>query len=140
VVAYDARDGTMIWDTAPPPGPRWTTSAPAIDPLAQYVFVYCLDGAIHRYDIQDGVEAAGEGWPVMITKKGDVENGSSNIAMATARDGNTYLYMPIAAYPEPGDEGDYQGHLVTVNIHTGQARVFNALCSDRPIVFDASGG
>ena len=140
VVAYDVRDGRMVWHTEPPPGPRWTTSAPAIDPRAQYVFAYCLDGAIHRYDIQDGSEAAGDGWPVVVTKKGDVEKGSSNITMATARDGRTYLYMTIAAYPEPGDEGDYQGHLVAVNIDTGEARVFNALCSDRAIVFDAGDG
>jgi outer membrane protein assembly factor BamB len=60
--------------------------------------------------------------------------------VATARDGHTYLYMSIAAYPEPGDDGDYQGHLVTVNIDSGQAHVFNALCSDREMIFDASGG
>ena len=24
VVAYDARDGKMVWHTEPPPGPRWT--------------------------------------------------------------------------------------------------------------------
>src|SRR5438105_2388750 len=140
VVAYEAREGKMIWHTEPPPGPRWTTSAPAIDPYSQYVFAYCLDGAIHRYDIRDGSEAAGEGWPVLITKKGDVEKGSSNIAIATARNGRTYLYMTIAAYPEPGDDGDYQGHLVTINLDGGEARVFNALCSDRPIIFDSSGG
>jgi hypothetical protein len=140
VVAYDVREGKIVWHTEPPAGPRWTTSAPAIDPRAQYVFAYCLDGAIHRYAIADGSEAAGDGWPAVITRKGDVEKGSSNIAIATARDGNTYLYMTIAAYPEPGDEGDYQGHLVAVNIDTGAARVFNALCSDHAIVFDAGGG
>src|ERR1041385_6590063 len=140
VVAYDVREGKIVWHTEPPAGPRWTTSAPAIDPRAQYVFAYCLDGAIHRYAIADGSEAAGDGWPAVITRKGDVEKGSSNIAIATARDGNTYLYVIIAAPPEPGDEGDYQGHLVAVNIDTGAARVFNALCSDHAIVFDAGGG
>src|SRR5437588_865102 len=48
VVAYEAREGKMIWHTEPPPGPRWTTSAPAIDPYSQYVFAHCLDGAINR--------------------------------------------------------------------------------------------
>jgi outer membrane protein assembly factor BamB len=140
VAAYDARDGRLVWKTDPPAGPRWTTSAPAIDPRARYVFAYCLDGRIHRYAIGDGAEVTGSGWPALVTKKGEVEKGSSNIVMATAHDGRTYLYMTIAAYPEPGDEGDYQGHLVVVDVDSGEARVFNALCSDRPIIFDDRGG
>jgi outer membrane protein assembly factor BamB len=140
VVAYDARDGKIVWHTEPPAGPRWTTSAPAIDPRAQSVYAYCLDGRIHRYALSDGAEITGDGWPVLITKKGDVEKGSSNIAIATARNGQTYLYMTIAAYPEPGDDGDYQGHLVTVSLHDGAVHVFNALCSDRDMIFDAGGG
>ena len=47
--------------------------------------------------------------------------------------------MTIAAYPEPGDEGDYQGHLVAVDLASGARRVFNALCSDRAEIFDAGG-
>src|SRR5213079_584258 len=111
VVAYDAHSGEMAWHTEPPAGPRWTTSAPAIDPRTRYVFAYCLDGFIHRYGIGDGEEITGDGWPVLLTKKGGVEKGSSNIIIATARDQHTYLYMSIAAYPEPGDDGDYQGHM-----------------------------
>ena len=140
LVAYDVRDSKMVWQTNPPKGPRWTTSSPAADPRANFVFAYCLDGRIHRYAIANGAEVSGGGWPVLLTKKGDVEKGSSNIIIATARDDRTYLYMTIAAYPEPGDEGDYQGHLVAIDVDSGEARVFNALCSDRPIIFDDKGG
>lgn len=140
VMAVDALSGDVVWQTTPPPGPRWTTSSPAVDPWARFVFAYCLDGYVHKYALDDGHEIIGDGWPVLITRKGDVEKGSSNLAMATTEDGHTYLYMTIAAYPEPGDEGDYQGHLVTVDIDSGERRIFNALCSDREVIFDASGG
>ncbi len=140
VVALNAHTGDILWLTAPPYGPRWTTSSPAVDPLARFVFAYCLDGRLHKYAIEDGQEIGGGGWPVLVTKKGDVEKGSSNITIATARNGHTFLYMTIAAYPEPGDDGDYQGHLVTVDIDSGAKHIFNALCSDRETIFDASGG
>src|SRR2546430_2203926 len=45
--------------------------------------------------------------------------------------GINYLYATIAAYPDPGDAGDYQGHLVAINLANGEQHVFNALCSDR---------
>jgi outer membrane protein assembly factor BamB len=140
VMAIEAISGEVVWQTAPPPGPRWTTSSPAVDPRGQFVFAYCLDGAVHKYGIEDGREFFGGGWPALITRKGDVEKGSSNITIAITDDEHTYLYMTIAAYPEPGDEGDYQGHLVAVDIDSGERRIFNALCSDREMIFDASGG
>jgi len=49
--------------------------------------------------------------------------------------------MTTAGYPEPdpGDEGDYQGHLVTIDLDTGTQNVFNAACSDRPMHFIENG-
>lgn len=138
VMAVDARNGEMLWQTTPPPGPRWTTSSPAVDPEGQFVFAYCLDGAIHKYDLRTGDEVRDGRFPAVATTKGEVEKGSSNIVLAKAANGETYLYMTLAAYPEPGDDGDYQGHLVTININTGEKRVFNALCSDRTEIFDDS--
>jgi outer membrane protein assembly factor BamB len=138
VIALDADHGTLVWQTPPPAGPRWTTSSPAVDPKRQFVFAYGLDGYVHKYAIENGKEAIGDGWPELITLKGDVEKGSSNIAVATAQNGSTYLYMPTSAYPDPGDDGDYQGHLVTIDLDTGRQNVFNALCSDRPIHFRSS--
>jgi outer membrane protein assembly factor BamB len=139
LLAFDANNGVRIWQTDRPQGPRWTTSSPAVDPSAKYVFGYALDGYVHRYEIATGEEATGPGWPALITRKGDVEKGSSNIMMATARNRRTYLYMTVAGYPDPGDEGDYQGHLVTVDIASGKQHVFNALCSDSDEHFDVGG-
>jgi outer membrane protein assembly factor BamB len=137
LVAMDANSGVRIWQTDPPEGPRWTTSSPAAS--GNYVFAYSLDGYVHRYDIATGEEVTGPGWPALITLKGDVEKGSSNITIATAKNHRTYLYMTIAAYPDPGDAGDYQGHLVTVDIASGEQHVFNALCSDSDEHFAVGG-
>jgi outer membrane protein assembly factor BamB len=130
-VAVDAATGKTVWQTEPPDGPRWTTSSPAVDPTHTFVYGYSLDGYIHRYMVRSGEEVKGPGWPALITLKGDVEKGSSNISIATAADGRTFLYMTIAAYPDPGDAGDYQGHVVAVDLSSGEQHVFNALCSDR---------
>ena len=139
LVAMDASTGVRMWQTEPPEGPRWTTSSPAVDPSGIYIFGYALDGYVHRYELATGEEAIGPGWPALITLKGDVEKGSSNITIATARNHRSYLYMTIAAYPDPGDDGDYQGHLVTVDIESGEQHVFNALCSDSDEHFDVGG-
>ena len=139
LIALTERDGKVVWTTTPPEGPRWTTASPAIDPNRLYVYAYALDGYVHKYKIEDGTEITTGGWPELITDKGDVEKGSSAISIATARDGNTYLYMAVAGYPDPGDEGDYQGHLTTINLATGVQHTFNAACSDRDMHFLATG-
>lgn len=140
LAAINAVTGEAVWHTEPPQGPRWTTSSPAIDPNREYVYAYGLDGYVHKHRVTDGVEVKTGGFPQLITRKGDVEKGSSNISIATTDDGENYLYMTTSAYPEPGDDGDYQGHLVAINLQTGQQRLFNALCSDRPFHFDAGRG
>jgi hypothetical protein len=139
VIAMDAEGGAELWSTTPPKGPRWTTSTPAVDPNHLYVYAYCLDGYIHKYAIADGSEITGDGWPELVTLKGAVEKGSSALSIATAGDGVTYLYATIAAYPEPGDDGDYQGHLVTINLATGAQNVFNGGCSDKQFHFVENG-
>jgi outer membrane protein assembly factor BamB len=131
VMALETASGQVVWQTNPPAGVRWTTSAPAVDPQHRWVFAYCLDGFIHRYALNDGHEVTGNGWPQLITTKTDVEKGSSSIRIATAANGHTYLYLPTAAYPDPGDEGDYQGHVTTIDIDSGDQWVFNAACSDK---------
>ena len=131
VVALDAFGGNTVWETTPPLGVRWTTSTPAIDPEKRFVFAYCLDGYIHRYAIEDGSEVTGGGWPQLVSTKTEVEKGSSALRIATAANGRTYLYMPTAAYPDPGDAGDYQGHVTSIDINGGDQWVFNAACSDK---------
>lgn len=131
LIAFNAGTGAVMWSTTPPSGPRWTTSSPALDPNRLFVYAYTLDGYVHRYSVATGDEVRGDGWPELITLKGDVEKGSSALSIATSANGDTYLYMTIAAYPEPGDDGDYQGHLVAINVTTGTQNVFNAQCSDK---------
>src|SRR5262249_5300431 len=129
---------TMIWTQRSNPGACvinhgtsdcYTTSSPAIDPNRQYVYSYGLDGYAHKYRVGDGLEVIGGGWPQVVTRKPGVEKVSSALSIATAKDGSGYLYVPVGGYP--GDAGDYQGHLTSINLATGAQRVFNALCSDQ---------
>lgn len=139
LIALDATSGNELWSATPPEGPRWTTSSPALDPGRTLVYVYGLDGYVHRHAVSTGREIVGGGWPQLITLKGEVEKGSSAISIATTPGGEHYLYMTTAGYPEPGDAGDYQGHLVAINLDTGTQRVFNSACSDQDIHFLQNG-
>ncbi|HEX3108707.1 MAG TPA: PQQ-binding-like beta-propeller repeat protein [Thermoanaerobaculia bacterium] len=129
-MAFDAHTGEGIWSTAAPLGPRWTTSSPAVDPDRTSVYSYGLDGYVHKYQMSTGFEVK-EGWPQLVTLKPDVEKCSSPLTIATAANGHTYLYAAIAAYPIPGDDGDYQGHVVAIDLNGNSQNVFNALCSDQ---------
>jgi len=140
LLALDPSTGETLWHTPPPTGPRWTTASPAVDPSRTYVYSYGLDGFIHRYAIADGSEIGGDGWPQLVTLKPEVEKCSSALSVVTTKSGDHYLYAAIAAYPDPGDEGDYQGHVVAINLDSGERHVFNALCSDKDMHFtDAVG-
>jgi outer membrane protein assembly factor BamB len=130
-LAFDARNGELLWTTTPPLGPRWTTSSPAVDPSRRNVYSCGLDGYIHKYNVSTGSEVTGDGWPQLLTLKPDVEKCSSPLTIATSAGGLNYLYAAIAAYPDPGDDGDYQGHVVAVDLDTNKQIVFNALCSDQ---------
>jgi outer membrane protein assembly factor BamB len=147
IVALDAHDGTIIWERENGPGDChinggasacYTTSSPAIDPNGQFVYSYGLDGFVHKYAVGDGAETTDGGWPELTTRKGYDEKGSSALNIATARDGTSYLYVAHAGYP--GDRGDYQGHLTTINLADGAQHVFNAACSDRADVHFFSQG
>src|SRR4029077_10459647 len=43
VIAVDAQHGAIFWQTTAPPGPRWTTSSPVVDPQKRFVFAYGLE-------------------------------------------------------------------------------------------------
>ncbi len=141
ILALDARTGAPLWMQQNPPGdcrvnnelgPCFTTSSPAIDPNRQYVYSYGLDGYVHKYRVEDGTEITSGGWPELTTLKGFDEKASSALSVATARDGVSYLYVTHAAYPrDPGDLGDYQGHVTTINLMDGTQHVFNAACSNQ---------
>lgn len=147
IVALDAHDGTQIWQHAYGPGDCringgatacYTTSSPAIDPNKRFVYSYGLDGYVHKYAVGDGAESSDGGWPELATRKGSDEKGSSALNIATAKNGTSYLYVAHAGYP--GDRGDYQGHLTTINLADGSQHVFNAACSDQADVHFSAGG
>jgi outer membrane protein assembly factor BamB len=138
-VALDAATGAIVWMTTPPAGPRWTTSSPAVAPARDVVYSYGLDGRVHCYLISNGEEITGNGWPQLVTLKGDVEKVSSALTIVTTNEERSFLYVTTAGYPDPGDEGDYQGHLVIIDLGTGEQKVFNAACSDMAIHFAPNG-
>lgn len=141
--ALNARTGATVWsvlhgsDTcqinnpAPVPNPSnpcHTNASPAIDPNRQYIYAYGLDGYAHKHQVADGIEVFGGGWPELATTKPFNEKGSSALSIATTPSG-TFLYVANGGYP--GDQGDYQGHLTTINLATGAQHVFNTLCSNQ---------
>ncbi len=141
ILGVDAHSGTTVWQhqfgvtgchVANTSTPCFTTSSPAVDPNHQYVYTYGLDGYVHKIRVGDGTEITGSGWPELATTKGNVEKGSSALSIATANSGVSYLYVTNAGYP--GDAGDYQGHLTSIDLAIGTQHVYNALCSDQPDV------
>lgn len=142
ILALDAQTGTLVWSKQYGPGsctinngtsPCYTTSSPAIDPGKAYVYSYGLDGYVHKYQVGNGVEVKTGGWPELVTLKGFNEKGSSALSMATTSTGTSYLYVAIAGYP--GDQGDYQGHITTINLANGSQQVFNMVCSNQAVHF-----
>ena len=142
ILALDAHTLAQVWGRQYGPGSChinngsgvcYTTSSPAVDPNRQYVYSYGLDGYVHKYAADSGVEVTGGGWPELVTTKGYDEKESSALAVATAKNGVSYLYVAQAGYP--GDNGDYQGHVTTISLADGSQHVFNANCSDQAVHF-----
>jgi len=132
LLALDAASGAVLWSKlAQTQG--YTHSTPAVDPNRQYVYSYTGDGKVHKFRVGDGEEILDQGWPQLVTLKPNVEHGASALAIGTTADGARYLYAVTNGYM--GDGGDYQGHLTTINLATGEQTVFNALCSDVPVHF-----
>jgi outer membrane protein assembly factor BamB len=139
IVALDADTGAQIWLQQPASGPApKTASSPAIDPNRQFVYSFGLDGKVHKFGVGDGTEVVDGRWPEVATLKPEIEKSSSALTFATAADGHTYLYATTSnmAY----DEGDYQGHITSIDLSTGAQTVFNTLCSNRPVHFTHEDG
>ena len=142
LVALDLHTGAQLWSVSfgagtckiNGTGPTcYTTSSPVADQTAGFVYTYGLDGKVHKVAMGSGVETTTAPWPVVATLKNFDEKGSSALALATAANGHTYLYAANAGYP--GDNGDYQGHVTTIDLATGTSNVFNTLCSDQAVHF-----
>jgi outer membrane protein assembly factor BamB len=143
ILAIDAHTGVTVWQNQYPPGSCtvngngslacFTTSSPAIDPARTFVYAYGLDGNVHKYSAGSGAEVTGSGWPEATTLKPFNEKCSSALAIATAASGSSYLYVAHGGYP--GDNGDYQGHVTSINLSTGAQNVFNTACSSETVHF-----
>ena len=142
LLALDAHSGAQVWIAPHPVGscvlfdgktPCFTTSSPAVDPSLQYVYTYALDGYAHKHRVGDGSEVTGNGWPVQVTLRPNLEKGSSALSIVTTASGASYLYMTNAAYPSVEGDGGYayQGHLTAINLADASTHVFNAACSNR---------
>jgi outer membrane protein assembly factor BamB len=136
IVAIDAHGGYRIWMQQPALGPAPATfSSPAIDPGKSFVYSAGLDGKVHKYSISDGTEILDSGWPQIVTAKPEIEKISSALSFATAGDGNTYLYATTSN--SNNDQGDYQGHIVAIDLGSGVRNVFNAVCSNGQVLYAA---
>jgi outer membrane protein assembly factor BamB len=130
--AVDADRGAIVWSHSTS-GPNITTSTPAADPSRQWIYAPGVDGFVHRLSASTGTESLRGGFPVRITWMPEVEKDAAALNVA---DG--YLYAVTSGYY--GDFGNYDGHVVTVQLNTGEVRVFNSLCSDIAELLGASGG
>jgi outer membrane protein assembly factor BamB len=139
-LALDAHTGAQLWAKQYGPAsclvaageqasqPCYTTSSPALDPSGHFVYSYGLDGYVHKYSVSTGVETHDTNWPELVTLKPAYEKETSALSVGTVASGRSYLYVATSGYL--GDEGDYQGHVTSIELATGTQHVFNALCSD----------
>jgi outer membrane protein assembly factor BamB len=134
LAALDAASGRVVWMQQPATGPRFTASAPAIDPGRQFVYSYGLEGRVHKYRVGDGGEVTGAGWPEVATLKPENEKVSPALAIATAANGHRYLYVANSG-AHALDMGDYQGHITAIDLGSGAQQVWNAACSDQAVHF-----
>lgn len=121
--ALNASNGAIRWSQSTTGPSRCTTAGPVVDSTGRWVYAPGLDGKAHRYGTLTGQETRGSGWPVPVTLMPDVEKIS-----ATPTISGTRLYVTTSGFI--GDQGHYQGHVVTIDLVHGGALVFNSLCSN----------
>lgn len=121
--ALDANTGSQLWSKSTRGPTRCTTAGPAVDPSGRWVYAPGFDGRVHRYQSATGKEDRTRGWPQLVTRMPDVEKVAATLTVT-----KKYLYVTTSGFI--GDQGHYQGHLVTINLATGRSHVFNSLCSN----------
>jgi outer membrane protein assembly factor BamB len=130
IMAIDAADGTVVWSQSTTGSSQHASSSPAVDAAHAFVYSFGVDGFVHKYAIGTGTEVMSggpTGWPQAITLKPDVEKVASGLTIASTG-GTEYLVAVTNGYD--GDGGDYQGHVVSINLSNGVQTVFNAMCSN----------
>ena len=139
LLALDADSSTLnvLWSKRPLGAGLVTNGAAAVGPDLLHVYAYGLDGKVHKYQVGDGSEVVGNGWPQVSSLKPEHEKGAAGLGIATAQNGTSYLYSVVSGYID--DTNDYQGHITAIDLGTGAQTVFNAQCSDLTIHFVANG-
>jgi outer membrane protein assembly factor BamB len=123
-LGIDATTGKIAWRYTTH-GPNYTHSSPAEDPSGKAIYAPGVDGKVHKLNPATGHEMSGAGFPARITRMPGSEANESSLNVA-----NGYLYATISGYD--GDAPPYDGHVVAMNLSTGQQSVFNSLCSKKP--------
>jgi outer membrane protein assembly factor BamB len=118
--AIDAHTGAIVWKHTTQ-GPNITTGMPAADPSGQWIYAPGVDGHVHKLAAATGKEFHGGGFPLRVTWSPQIEKDGTGINVA-----NGFLYATTGGYV--GDFGQYDGHVVTLNLQTGQVHVVNSLC------------
>jgi len=129
LMAIDADSGAIVWSKTTSGSSQHASSSPVIDPARQFVYSFGLDGYVHKYAIGSGNETTTPGpagWPQQVTLKPNVEKVASGLTIATVG-GTSTLEVVTNGYD--GDGGDYQGHLVAIDLASGARTVFNFMCS-----------
>ena len=121
--ALNSAKGKTVWSRSTGGPSRCSTSGPVADPSGKWVYAAGLDGKLHKYASGTGKEAVDKHWPRKVTLMPDVEKVSANLTVH-----HGYLYATTSGFI--GDQGHYEGHLVTINLASGSAHVFNSLCSN----------
>jgi outer membrane protein assembly factor BamB len=131
VYAIDADAGSVLWEFTPEGyssvagTPQITTSSPALDPGNQFVYSASPDGQIHKLTLANGDEVRTGAWPAVVTRDPEHEKLGTSLNIS-----GQFLIVTTGGYP--GDIPPYQGHVVTIDHHTGRiVNVWNALCSTR---------
>ncbi|HUB66310.1 MAG TPA: PQQ-binding-like beta-propeller repeat protein, partial [Candidatus Methylacidiphilales bacterium] len=130
LTAFDANSGAIIWSNGSMSG-SYGNTAPAIDPDLLYIYESGPDGNVHKFNVGDGSEVKTGGWPVS-TGGG---KASSQLTIATAADGNTYIYC---ANEGTGSGTFGKGHETVINLATATEHVFNNCASEQPDTFNPS--
>jgi outer membrane protein assembly factor BamB len=131
--ALNASNGSIRWAQSTSGPSRCSTAGPVVDSTGQWVYAPGLDGKVHRYKSLSGDETSGSEWPVPVTLMPDVEKVS-----ATPTISGTHLYVTTSGFI--GDQGHYQGHVVTIDLPQGRAHVFNSLCSNIHTLLGSTAG
>jgi len=139
LMAVDANSTTLnlIWSQHPTGTGTTTQASAVVDPNLQYVYASGLDGKVHKYQVGNGNEITGGGWPQVSTLKPDQEKAASSLSIATANNGSSYLYSVTSGYID--DASEFQGHVTAIDLASGAQKVFNAQCSNLTIHFVYNG-